>query len=163
MGYAREVGGFVAVGIRADDDEVAGVELDGGLVVVDPQDFDAVASLAGGAPGLLVGREVWQASINQANRLLDAATAPDRGTRMRVALGQGAAGARGKFSDMLDALTVLLHQRAKSAASRGDEAAALGAARAVDEVELAKELVAHNVNPQLLTASLLRRIAPLVG
>ena len=38
---------------------------------------------------------------------------------MRVALSQGASGARGKFSDTLDALTVLLHERARSAAARG--------------------------------------------
>jgi DNA polymerase-3 subunit delta' len=118
--------------------------------------------LAGGAPGRLIGRDAWQNAIGQANRLLEAATAPDRGTRMRVALGQGASGARGKFSDTLDALTVVLHQRARSATSRGDDAGALGAAKAIDVVEEAKELAYGNVNPQLVTASLLRRIAPLV-
>jgi DNA polymerase-3 subunit delta' len=118
--------------------------------------------LAGGAPGRLIGREAWQASVAQANRLLDAATAPDRGARMRAALGQGASGARGKFSDTLEALTVLLHQRARFASTRGDEGAALGAAKAIEVVEHAKEQAYGNVNPQLVTASLLRQIAPLV-
>jgi len=117
----------------------------------------------GGAPGRLVGREAWQASVEQANRLLEAAIAPDRGTRMRVALAQGASGARGKFSDTLEALTVLLHQRAKSASTRGNERMALGAARAMDEVEHAKELAYGNVNPQLVSASLLRRLSELMG
>jgi DNA polymerase-3 subunit delta' len=121
-----------------------------------------LVQLAGGAPGRLIGREAWQASVAQANRLLDAATAPDRGTRMRTALAQGASGARGKFSDTLDALTVVLHQRARSAAIKGNEAAALGAARAIGAVEHAKELAYGNVNPQLVAASLLKRIAPLV-
>ncbi len=125
-------------------------------------DANELIRLAGGAPGRLIGRDAWQASVAQANRLLDAATAPDRGSRMRVALGQGASGARGKFSDTLEALTVLLHQRARSASTRGDEAAALGAAKAIDVVEHAKEQAYGNVNPQLVTASLLRRIAPLV-
>ncbi|HEY4133250.1 MAG TPA: hypothetical protein VGM50_21710 [Gemmatimonadaceae bacterium] len=125
-------------------------------------DTGELIRLAGGAPGRLIGREAWQASIAQANRILDAATAPDRGARMRTALGQGASGARGKFSDTLEALTVLLHQRARSASTRGDEAGALGAAKAIDAVEHAKEQAYGNVNPQLVTASLLRRITPLV-
>jgi DNA polymerase III subunit delta' len=125
-------------------------------------DVELIQSV-GGAPGRLVGREAWQASVDQANRLLDAATAPDRGTRMRVALAQGSSGARGKFSDTLEALTVLLHQRAKSASIRGDERMALGAARAMDDVEHAKELAYGNVNPQLVSASLLRRLSELMG
>jgi hypothetical protein len=95
--------------------------------------------------------------------MLDAADAPDRGTRMRVALSQGGFGARGKFSDMLDALTVLLNERARSAAKRGNGRQASGAARAVDVVEEAKELAYGNVNPQLVAASLLHRIAALMS
>ena len=123
----------------------------------------ALVQLAGGAPGRLIGRDTWQTALKQARRMLDAAEAPDRGTRMRVALGQGASGARGKFSDTLDALTVLLHERARAAAERGSERNALGSARAVEVVERAKELANGNVNPQLVTASLLREIAGLVA
>ncbi|HEX3868532.1 MAG TPA: hypothetical protein VHV78_17335 [Gemmatimonadaceae bacterium] len=123
---------------------------------------DEMVQLASGAPGRLVGREAWEAALAQARRLLDAAAAPDRGTRMRAALSQGAAGARGKFSDTLDALTVLLHERSRMAAGHDDDAHAAGAARAIGAVEATKELAGGNVNPQLLTASLLRQIAPLV-
>ncbi|HVX40613.1 MAG TPA: hypothetical protein VHB25_13670 [Gemmatimonadaceae bacterium] len=136
-------------------------------VVADHLDFggkklDELIGLAAGAPGRLIGREAWQQALAIAERLLEAAAAHDRAPRLRVSLGQGASGARGKFSDTLDALTVLLHQRSRSAAQRGNEAAALGAARAMDAVERAKELAGGNVNPQLVTASLLRTLAPLV-
>jgi len=125
-------------------------------------DETELARLAGGAPGRLIDRESWDASLGHARRILDAAISSDRGTRMRVALGQGASGARGKFSDTLDALTVLLHERSRSAAHRGDESRALGAAKAIDVVEEAKETATRNVNPQLLTAALLVDIGALV-
>lgn len=115
--------------------------------------------LAGGAPGRLIERDSWTAAMRQANRILEAATSRDHGRHMRVALGAGAAGARGKFSDALDALTVVLHDRARAAADRGDEPGASGAARAVDAVEEAKEMASRNVSPQLLTASLLRQLS----
>lgn len=118
-----------------------------------------LVGLAGGAPGRLIGREAWEAALAQARRILDAAAAPDGGTRMRVALAQGGSGARGKFSDTLDALTMLLHERSRSAVAHGREAEASHAARAVAAVEETKELASGNVNPQLLTASLLHQLA----
>jgi DNA polymerase-3 subunit delta' len=81
---------------------------------------------------------------------------------VRVALSQGVSGARGKFSDTLDALTSLLHDRAQAAAGRGEDKRASGAARAIAVVERTKELATGNVNPQLLTAALIRDLAPLV-
>jgi DNA polymerase-3 subunit delta' len=120
---------------------------------------EGLVGLAGGAPGRLIGRAAWESAIGQARRILDAASAPDRGTRMRVALAQGGFGARGKFSDTLDALTMLLHEQSRSAVARGNAAEASGAARAVAAVEETKELASGNVNPQLLTASLLRQLA----
>jgi hypothetical protein len=78
-------------------------------------------------------------------------------------MSQGGMGARGKFSDMLDALTVLLHERARSAAQKGFERQASGAARAVSVVEEAKERASGNVNPQLVAASLLQSLAPLLS
>jgi DNA polymerase-3 subunit delta' len=125
-------------------------------------DVDQLVSLAAGAPGRLVGREAWQTAIAAARKLVEAASSHDRGPRMRVALGQGASGARGKFSDTLEALTVVLHERARSAAKQGDHAVAMGAARAIEAVEEAKEHTTRNVSPQLVTASLLRTLAPLV-
>lgn len=117
---------------------------------------------AAGAPGRLVDRDAWTAALAQATRFLDAAASADRGRRARVALGIGGTGARGKFSQTLDALTSLLHERAHSAAARGDDLRARGAAHAVAVVEHTKELATGNVNPQLLTAALLRDLAPLV-
>jgi DNA polymerase III subunit delta' len=122
---------------------------------------EEVVRLAGGAPGRLIGREVWEAALNQARRILDAATTRDRGARMKVALAQGGFGARGRFSDTLDALTMLLHERSRAAVTRGNETEASGAARAVAAVEEAKELASGNVNPQLLTASLLHQLSAL--
>jgi len=122
---------------------------------------EELVGLAGGAPGRLIGREAWEAALGQARRILDAVSAPDRGTRMRVAMAQGGFGARGRFSDTLDALTMLLHERSRSALKRGNESQASGAAKAVAVVEEAKELAYGNVNPQLLTASLMRQLAAL--
>ncbi len=122
---------------------------------------EELVGLAGGAPGRLIGREAWEAALGQARRILDAVSAPDRGTRMRVAMAQGGFGARGRFSDVLDALTMLLHERSRGAVKRGNIAQASGAARAVAVVEETKELASGNVNPQLLTASLMRQLAAL--
>jgi len=122
---------------------------------------EELVALAGGAPGRLIGREAWEAALGQARRILDAASSSDRGARMRVALAQGGFGARGKFSDTLDALTLLLHERVRSATMRGNSTEASGAARAVAAVEETKELASGNVNPQLLTASLLHHLGTL--
>lgn len=75
---------------------------------------------------------------------------------------QGGSKARGAYSDALDALTVLLHQRARECVRRGDEAGALRAARAVDAVERASGRAAGNVNPQLVSAALLRELGALL-
>jgi len=126
------------------------------------QDTTELLDLAAGAPGRLIARDAWTAALGQARRLLDAAASPDRGTRMRVALAQGSSGARGKFSDTLDALTVLVHERSRTATSAADDPAALGAAKAMDAIEQAKELAGGNVSPQLVAASLLQEISPLI-
>ena len=124
---------------------------------------EGLVRLANGAPGRIVGREAWAAALTYARKILEAATTPDRTARMRVALMQGGAGARGKFSDTLDALTVVLHERARSAANTGNARVATGASRAVEAVERAKELAYGNVNPQLLASSLLHQIAGFIG
>lgn len=102
----------------------------------------------------------------QANKaaaaLLDAAR-DGAAARYRVAMGIGAAGARGDFSDTLGALSALLHARARDAAERGDTTSADGAARAVAIVEKTKRLAHRNLNPQLLAATLLDEIQPLVA
>ena len=119
-------------------------------------------TLAGGAPGRLFGQDALAAAAAGARTILDAATSGDDAKVFRAAFVQGTAKARGRFADTLDVLTVLLHQRAQAFADR-DERGARGAAIAVDAVERAKEMATNNGNPELITASLLREISPLLS
>lgn len=114
---------------------------------------------AGGAPGALVGGDDRQAAERGARALLEAASG-DRANRYKAAMSMGASKARGAFSDTLDALTVTLHGSARDAVRRNHPAAALAAARGMDAVDRARELAGGNINPQLLTARLLRELAP---
>jgi len=123
---------------------------------------DRVAA-AGGAPGALVAAPEREAAVRDAQRALDVVTAGSRADRLRFAFGRGTAGARGQFSDMLDELTVGLRdlaQQASGATGHGpnDPRIALGASRAVTAVEQAKGRAEGNVNPQLLTAWLMREL-----
>jgi len=117
---------------------------------------DERVRLAGGAPGTLIGGAELGVAQAEARRLIEAAMDGTRTDRLRLAFGQGAAKARGAFSDMLDALTAELHAVARNAALRGDERRAMGAARAMDAVEMAKARAAGNVSPQLASYELLR-------
>lgn len=110
--------------------------------------------MAGGAPGRLLAGEEWSAALGQARKILDAVTASDQAARYRVAFAQGASRARGSFSDTLDALTALLHDRARVAIDRSDAHTALAASQAVALVEEAKERTERNVTPQLIGAQL---------
>jgi DNA polymerase-3 subunit delta' len=123
---------------------------------------DELAQLAGGAPGHLLDHESRSVAAAQAKRLLDAATSSDRAARYQASLSQGSARARGSFSDTLDALTGLLHERAQAAVARRDDVTAVGAARAVSVVERAKEQASGNANPQLVSAALLRELGGLL-
>ena len=123
-----------------------------------PRAPDERRRLAAGAPGSLLGAREWADALARAQRMLDAAENRDRREQMRVALGQGGAKARGAFSTSLDALTTLLHERARAALQRGNAARRRAAARALDCVEQAKERATGNVNPQLITSELLRRL-----
>ena len=121
--------------------------------------IDTRVRLASGAPGRLLGSSSSAAAAESARRLLEVAASGDRGRALRVALAQGAAGARGGFSDVLEALTVALHDRARAAVGAADERGARNAARAVALVEESKLMAGGNVNPQLITASLLDELA----
>jgi DNA polymerase III subunit delta' len=114
--------------------------------------------LAAGAPGALLARGEWADALARARSMLDVAVAGDRREQMRGALVQGGAKARGAFTTSLDALTTLLHERARVAVERGNGHDARSAAKALDAVEQAKELATGNVNPQLITSELLRRL-----
>ena len=110
----------------------------------------------GGAPGVLLATHDVRASAEGARAMLDAT-----GQELyRVALRQGAAGARGAFAERLDALTVALHARSRHAIERGAPHEAQRAIEGVRRVEQAKELLETNVNPQLITAVLLMGLRP---
>ena len=119
--------------------------------------------LAGGAPGRLLASASLKEAAQQAQRLLEAATSADGAAGYRVAFGQGAARARGSFTDTLDALEVLLHQRVRNGVSSGNEQLSSGAAKALEMVERVKEQASGNVNPQLLTAALVREMSSLMA
>jgi DNA polymerase-3 subunit delta' len=112
-------------------------------------------TLAAGTPGLLFALGDHSAANATASRFLDAASGNDRAALLRAAFLQGSTGARGSFSDALDALTVKLHARARTAATRGDDRLAVAATRAALLVEDAKLLTQNNLNPQLVSVRLL--------
>jgi len=120
---------------------------------------DELLQLAQGAPGTLLGGDRG-AALARARKLLEAAGV-GRAASLRAAFAQGQSKARGGFADVLDAMTVLLHERARSAAREGNAARASASARAVVLVEDAKRSAEGNVMPQLVSAHLLREIAEL--
>lgn len=117
---------------------------------------------AGGAPGELMAGESNTIAFVAAKRLLDVAlqpaTAEGSAERIKAATKQGVAGARGAFTDTLEALTVLLHERTKHLVASGHEPEARRNAAAIIAVEYAKQRAQGNVSPQLLTASLLHTL-----
>lgn len=117
---------------------------------------------AAGAPGELLAGESTAAAFAAARRLLDAALQPPSpaGTveRVKTAARQGVAGARGAFSDTLEALLVLLHLRMRELVTAGRGADARRTASALPIVEEARLRARGNVSPQLLSASLLLRL-----
>jgi DNA polymerase-3 subunit delta' len=114
---------------------------------------------AAGAPGrLLTGAGDAKATMN-ARRIIDAATGSRHAAVYSTALAQGAAGARGGFTDTLDALVELLGERARDALHRKDQASAASASKAVDAVLQAQTYANGNVSPQIIAAKLLRELA----
>lgn len=121
---------------------------------------------AAGAPGMMLAWEDTRGAFTNARRILDAALQPTgpNGTseRLKVASKQGAAGARGAFSDMLDALVLLLHDRARQLTFAGQERQARRTAQGVVTVLSIKEKTLSNVSPQLLAASLVNSLHTLL-
>jgi DNA polymerase-3 subunit delta' len=128
-----------------------------------PRQLTEQRRLAGGAPGVLLAGGEWADALVRARRMLDAASNRDRKEQMKTALMQGSAKARGAFSTALDALSTLLHERVRASAERGNARGATSAARALDVVERAKERATGNVNPQLITGELLRKLEGLLA
>ena len=119
-----------------------------------PSDTGRRLGLAAGAPGMLLGGSARADAETQARRILDAIDG-QVADRYRVAFAQGVSRARGPYSDALEALSGLLHERVRGAVERGDERRALATTRAIDCVELARERASRNANPQLVTAGLI--------
>ena len=94
-----------------------------------------------------------------ARKILEAAASPQTSQRHVAAMSVGAVGARGSFTDILDALVVLLGERMRAALHDGNQRRALAVSRASDLVGTARIRASGNVNPQLLAASLLRDLS----
>lgn len=121
------------------------------------------AGLAEGAPGRLFGSNEREAAVAAARRMLESALSGDRAKSLRTAVGQGGSKARGAFSDALDELTALLAARARTAATRGDDHAALRTSQAIASVEQAKAMASGNISPALITATLLRDLGRMLA
>ena len=120
-----------------------------------PKNVEERVRLANGAPGTLLNSGTIAEAHAFANEMLGASGAGDA-DRFRLGLAFGSSKARGFFSDVLDALTALLHDRARERATEGDDDGARRAAMAVRAVEKAKFRASGNVNPQLIGSALLR-------
>ena len=114
--------------------------------------------LAAGAPGRLLAGEGPAKAMAAARRLYDAATGPAEAPLYAASLAQGAASARGVFSDILESLIVILNERTRDAVGRKNDLLALRTSRAVEAVARAQQQADGNVNPQLITAKLLREL-----
>ena len=125
---------------------------------IEKDSLDSRVQRAMGAPGALLSASSVASARENAARLLAAAYG-SRGAQLRLAMAQGASGARGAYTDALDELTRLLRDRAAGALADGDAAAAARLARGVPAVERAKVRAAGNTHPGLLTAQLLRELA----
>lgn len=117
-------------------------------------------AFAAGAPGRLLSEADLSAAREAAQRMLDSISGK-ASARFEAAWTTSSTKARGSFADTLDALTTLLHARARESSDRGEEHQALAATRAVELVEVAKERVETNVSPQLITINLLRDLQEL--
>lgn len=124
-----------------------------------PKSADQRLGLAAGAPGRLFAGAAQGVAEEQAERMLKAAASGRTSDRIRAAMAAGSSKARGTYSDSLDALNRLLHARLRAATDSGRDDEALRASHAIAEVERVRFYTTGNVNPQLLTASLLNNIA----
>ena len=124
-----------------------------------PGDPDTLVRMAAGAPGSLLARADATASSARARRLLEAALSNRNADGYALALSAGVAKARAGFTETLDALTELLHERARRAVQGQRDREAAAAATAVQAVDRARTLAYGNVNPQLITASLVGELS----
>lgn len=114
--------------------------------------------LAAGAPGRLLAGDGPAKAMAAARKLYEAATAPSAAMMYSTSLSQGAASARGVFSDVLESLIVVLNERVRDAVGKKNDLQALRTSRAVEAVARAQQHADGNVNPQLITAKLLNEL-----
>ena len=119
---------------------------------------DERVRLAAGAPGRLLAGDGPAKAMTAARRLYDAAVGPTTSALYATSLAQGAASARGAFSDVLESLIVLLNERVRDALGKRNDLQALRTSRAVEAVARAQQHADGNVNPQLITAKLLHEL-----
>jgi len=117
---------------------------------------DGVLERASGAPGALLAGTSHEAAAAHAAGWLKALQG-DAADRFVAVLSEKPAGARGGFSDALDALEGVLHARLQPAVVSGSPTA-VPLTRAQDAIDAARERASHNVNPALITADLLREL-----
>lgn len=122
-----------------------------------PADDAALLAFAGGAPGALLAGAARAAAVQSARTILAAASGP-RSAGFKTAFQQGASGARGEFTDVLDALTDVLAASVRQQVADG-RAGAADAAHAVLALESAKAAARQNAQPSLLMARLLPTLA----
>jgi DNA polymerase-3 subunit delta' len=115
--------------------------------------------LAQGAPGLLLSTGVRKSAVDTARKWIETVTSGNRAELLKAAFVQGHSGARGGYSDTLDALTLALYERMKSSTERQDVAVASSSSRAIELVEEAKRLADANVSPLLISTKLLTDLA----
>lgn len=114
--------------------------------------------LAAGSPGRLLAGDGPAKAMAAARKLYDAATDPSSAPLFSTSLSQGASSARGVFSDILESLVVVLNERVRDALEKQNDLLALRTSRAVEAVARAQQQADGNVNPQLITAKLLREL-----
>lgn len=114
---------------------------------------------AAGAPGALLTGDADARAVVNARRIVDAATAARPSLVHATALAQGSFGARGSFSDTLDALVALLGERARDALHKNKTSDAAAASKAVDAVLQAQTWTETNVSPQLIASKLIRELS----
>jgi len=131
---------------------------------VPPAEAKRRADLASGSIGaaLALGGEAAQARA-AGRALLQAASSPT--ARYTYALSLRPFGARGEFTETLDAAAEVLREalerrlREVPSGSAPDDAPAAALLTSLHEIERSRRLAQGNLNPQLVAADLLRRIA----
>ena len=118
--------------------------------------------VAQGAPGVLLSSSVLNSAVEKAQKWIAAAMSGNRAEVLKEAFIMGHSGARGAYSDVLDAITLALYERMKTGTQRQDAAVASSSSRAIELVEEAKKLADANVSPQLISTRLLTELAAIL-